>query len=540
VIIDSNNSVMDPQQVKEIQGYVERGGVFITFNQTGRHTPEVADRWPISSLTGYKVLKIDFKGRRWSFVPGQTVLDEKSYAPNEMQGNGLALQANDPGCRDILRWDDGTVALGMRQVGKGTIITVGMTYPNNAKLYMKLFEWLHIDHIPGICATPAIMATHAITNNGLYDVWTLWNMSRDTPLTSELTFLPGYQPATCVDVNSGQPVPITRDATGSRLAGLAFEPLETRMFLTPRQAIVNAPLDWFTLQRNWWRGTTKPRGTLPAVTPKFAFDLTQDWAIKPLEEKDNADQTALAAPGADDAAWTRRRLGPWTVPEDVPSRHIIARKRFTVPAEWKAGEVELWLQGWLNGIPTVGMRAWLDGKEIKSFAREPRIPGLPLTAELPPGSMHLLALEFTSQGEMTGLQGNAWLYYRPRAQAVQELAGPWAMTTDGLNYQPQPVTLPGPWDGWMARRVVPIDRAQAGRNVVLHLESDQSSGITGVIINGHWLTRHHHDIGARTDLAITPWVKFGAPNEIILKRSGPGKTNLKAVRLDFYTPGVYP
>ncbi|MHB9026529.1 MAG: type 1 glutamine amidotransferase family protein [Armatimonadota bacterium] len=541
VVIDANNSVMDPQLVQEIEGYVQRGGTFITFNHTGRHTPEKMDSWPISVLTGYKVLKVDFKGRKWSFIPGQTVLNEKNWTPNEQQGNGLALQAADPACRDILRWEDGTIAMGMRQVGKGTVITVGMTYPNNPKVYRALLEGLRVARIQGLCEDPAIQSAHAVTNNGLYDVWTLWNWNREKTVTVDLAFLPGFQPAACVEVKSGQPVAITRDANGSRVAGLTLTPLETRIFLTPRGAVTAAPLDWLTLQRGWWKGTTKPRGTLPEVKPKFALDLTGDWATRPLDEKDTADKTALAAPGIDDAAWVHRRLCVWAVPEEVSSRHVFARKRFTVPAGWKDGEIELWMQGWQNGIPTARLRVWLDGEEIKPFASlGPRIPGLPLTAKLPPGSAHLLALEVTAQGELTGLQGNAWLYYRPRPQARQELAGQWNMTNDGLVYHPKPAALPGPWDGMMARRMVAVDKAQAGRNVILHLETDHSSGITGAIVNGHWLTRHHHDIGARTDMNITPWVKFGADNEIILKRSGPGRTNLKGASLDFYTPGVWP
>ncbi|HEY3417430.1 MAG TPA: hypothetical protein VGM23_11155, partial [Armatimonadota bacterium] len=541
VIVDSNSSTLDVDKVKEIQGYVERGGTFITFNQTGRNTPELVDSWPISTLTGYKVLKVDFKGRKWGFIPGQTVLDPQGWSDNEMRGVGLELQANDPGCRDVLRWEDGSVALGLRQVGKGTVITVGMVYPNNPKLYMKLFEYLKVKRIPGICQDPGFQFTHAVTNNGLYDVWMLWNTNRDKPATTDLTFLPGTQPATCVDVNTGQALPVTTDANGSRVAGITCEPFDMRIFLTPRQQAVTAPLDWFKLQRGWWKGTTKPRKALPEVERKDSLDLTQDWSVKALNERDTTDQSALAAPGVDDAAWPRLRLCVWTVPEDVPSRHVFVRKRFTVPANWKDGEIELWLQGWQGGVPTVGMHAWLDGQEIKPFGVGGAcITGLPVTALLPPGSSHLLALEFTSQAEVTGLQGNSWLYYRPKAQATQDLSGKWAMSDDGLTYKPTPATLPGAWDGLMAGRMVTVDRAQSKRNVVLHLESDIRSGLTGVIINGHWLMRHHHDIGWRTDLNITPWIKFGAPNEIIIKRAGSGKTNLKVVRLDFYTPGVYP
>ena len=58
-IVDSNTSIMDEERVAEIEKYVRGGGLFITFHQTGRHTPTHFDAWPISRLTGYKVTRIN-------------------------------------------------------------------------------------------------------------------------------------------------------------------------------------------------------------------------------------------------------------------------------------------------------------------------------------------------------------------------------------------------------------------------------------------------------------------------------------------------
>ena len=59
VVIDGNTTVMDPELVDQIQKWVEKGGTFITYQQTGRHTSIVPDSWPISKLTGYAVTGID-------------------------------------------------------------------------------------------------------------------------------------------------------------------------------------------------------------------------------------------------------------------------------------------------------------------------------------------------------------------------------------------------------------------------------------------------------------------------------------------------
>ena len=57
VIFDANTVFMDETLIDRIEAWVRRGGTFVTSaqGQTGRHTPEEADVWPISRLTGYRV-----------------------------------------------------------------------------------------------------------------------------------------------------------------------------------------------------------------------------------------------------------------------------------------------------------------------------------------------------------------------------------------------------------------------------------------------------------------------------------------------------
>ena len=43
-----------------------------------------------------------------------------------------------------------------------------------------------------------------------------------------------------------------KDTVEDKIAGLAFEPRETKMFFTPRMTIVSAGLDWFSLQRKYF------------------------------------------------------------------------------------------------------------------------------------------------------------------------------------------------------------------------------------------------------------------------------------------------
>ena len=50
VIVDTNSSILDRDAIANIAEWVKRGGTFITFEQTGRHTSTQHDAWPISAL----------------------------------------------------------------------------------------------------------------------------------------------------------------------------------------------------------------------------------------------------------------------------------------------------------------------------------------------------------------------------------------------------------------------------------------------------------------------------------------------------------
>ena len=66
---------------------------------------------------------------------------------------------------------------------------------------------------------------------------------------------------------------IDKTGDGTKITGLKFTPWQTRIFLTPRQQLPLAPLHWFQLQRNWWRGTADVGPPVPPLERKLAtFD----------------------------------------------------------------------------------------------------------------------------------------------------------------------------------------------------------------------------------------------------------------------------
>jgi len=603
VVIDTNTQIMDEKVVDGIERYVRNGGVFVTLGQTGRHTETEADAWPISRLTGYKVVAIDphapegsatshpggladplsdngiFRVKSWS--------ENMAYADDLNHANGLSLQKVAPECRDLIEWNDGTTAVGIRPLGKGYIIDMGVIFGRDGGSFVmkKLLEdivlWkgniertpaqiypavvadpasLPADlHIPGtVYLQPAtalqtsndhdydgfpwsyknVFFRHYQSNNGLYDIWVLFNDSPADSRTVDLTFRDGLNPAFAVEVKTNQEVVINQDGGIPKIKDIELEPLETKMFLTPRKDhIQQAGLDWFGLQRNWWRSSYVPGPPLPPDPHKFTVDLYDNWSFMPLDGKSDEEIQALANPSTDDKGWERRPLGIWTTPNRQNVRHGLLRRWVDIPKNWDKGAVRFWLTAWYSKSFFDHGSVYIDGqKQLDQDA----FLGIDMTDILKPGSRHLVAIEVQSDGQLTGVRGDCWLYYTPQPVATTSLAGDWTSSSDMIHYDNK-VTLPGSITGQTVRRTdVTLDRSQKGRNVVLYVDSDNR--IHGALVNGHWAARHHHCIGTFLELNITPWVNFDAPNEIELTGFSNNNANAqtRTMEIRYYNPGEYP
>ena len=551
VILDSNTAIIDDGMLKDIESYVRDGGVFVTFVQTGRSTSTEFDSWPISKLTGYKVTHIDphdADGRvtAWrplGLAPGQNIFSEDYWKSGPM-ANGLSLKKVADDCRDLMRWKDGSVAVGMRPLGKGYIIQVGAKFCNDrlgdgaeqtTRMFSDILDHFKIARVPA--TAKGVTLRHFLTNNGLYDLWMAANMS-DRRVITDLVWQPGFNPRSCIEVQTGEPFPVDHDGSGSLLKNLRVEPGEVRVFLSPRDPFDVSASDWFTLQRNWWRGTVKPSD--PPLAPpqmKLARDITQDWLFQPIVDE-KTDVLAMVAPDYDDSRWQPMRVGVWNFPNYPKVRHAVFRRRFTVPTEWTSGRVALWYQAWVGTTFLDRGRVFLDGQMIRDFSAI-GIMDEDLGGRLKPGSAHTLAAEIVGEGVLDGSRGDCWLAYCPSPQATTDLAGPWIASQDVLHFDTK-LTLPGQWDGSIARRHILIDPTlAANRNVILHIETD--APIVGVITNGHFVRRHHHMIGTRFDLNITPWIHIGQDNQLeLVTWERPGKGSVQDVSLHFYDPAIYP
>lgn len=566
VLIDTNTSIMDEDTLAALERYVRAGGIFITYVQTGRHGSVAADTWPIARLTGYKTISFDrcrpdgsvTAWRKLLPVRGQRVFPEEVWrqAP---EANGLSLLRDAPDSEDLLRWEDGSVAVGLRPLGRGFIVAVGAKFAHDRiwsgrpawtrRMFLDLLDYCRVARVPasfaGVDNSPfaasqpgenppqekharPLMFRHYLSNNGLYDLWAFWNSTKN-PCGIDFTFAPAIHATTAIEAKTGQVLPI------ADLRRLDFAPLETKVFLTPRDSLAAAPGDWFALQRSWWRAPEPiPAEALPPFVPKLACDLSDAWALKPLAPDEDA--APLLGHSLDTAAWETRPLGVWSLPDHPDVKHGVYRRQFTVPASWQGGKVYFWFRSFFHTTFIDQGCIFLDGKPLGK-PRADGIEGDSLGGLLVPGSTHTLAVEISGRGSLVGCRGSCWLSWSPAPARSLDLAGTWAGSLDVLHYD-RPLTLPGTWDAYTAKRTITVPADLAGKELAVHVETEGKRPI-GVLVNGKWLRRHHHYFGHRLDLVVTPWLKLGQDNEIeIVCQSGQGRVT--QLSLDAYDPAVYP
>jgi hypothetical protein len=521
-IVDTDTVVMDQATIDGIERYVRAGGVFITYGETGRHSPEKPDSWPIERLTGFHVMSLIPGNGTLSLAPGQKVFPGPWTVHDSFFG--LHLKPVVPEATSLLNWDDGTVAAGIRPLGKGYVISLALDpwYGNEGghAFYTGIFQWLKLDAIPANLETAStkIYWRHLISNNGLFDLWVFRNYDSTQPAQGTLVLDPGMRPPWSVDLNSG-----TRTAVTDGRLPVNLPPGETVISITPRRDIAASSSDWLTLQRGYWQGT-ESAGT-PLARPKLnlTIDLTPDWLFKAVDPAQK-DVSALVDPKTDDSAWEKMPLGIFTLPNHPDVRHLVVRKHIHIPANWNHGRTLIRLEDDHDD-----WQAYIDGKPYNTWS----MPDPVLAA----GSDHLLAVECQGPGDLLGAQSDAWLTYHPDPVSKQDLAGKWETSSDYLKWNGS-VTLPGQaaQDVKAMRTTFQLDPASAGKTVVFHVD-ERNRGVRGIIINGQYEVPPGRE-GNEFNYNITPWLKPGQPNEIVV--IGGGGETIREISLEHHVPGTYP
>ena len=514
-LIDCNNTVMTPAMTNAIERYVRAGGTYVAMFQSGRHTPETPDRWLLDGLTGCHVKRMSVytnKFNDWGVsldpdrrtkvrvAPAGEAMNGTNGAqlPWEFWSDGATLEADADDVETLYRWCDGeneapgSPAVVSRRLGKGRVVTCGVRlrfYDQETRALGQILAALGARRIP-VVPSPGIHARHYETTDGVSDVWLFANERENAETPYEIRFRDGVR-RELVDVVTGKPVP-EKGTLGPNDFILATSPRESAS-----QAA--AAWHWVRNQFGWWRGAAKSPAAVsrPEPHPDVVELGTGPWSVEYA-----------------DGRVVKRPVGPWVVGTDIPAEvtDYVCTREITVPADWTDGEVELWGVGqYAQSFCPGPIWVYLNGQEV-CFG-DGGVPGRVLP--LKPGEKATLAIKV--QGDrhpgVRGFRGTLFLFHRPRPAGELSLAGEWEVFERMTDVTPHTATLPGHYDRGVAlHRTFTLPAEAKGRTVSIDFAANDFSH--GVVVNGHFVRRHHHRHGDRTVLNITPWLKPGAENDL--------------------------
>ena len=307
VLWDEGTSIMTPETVGNIEKYVRAGGTFVAIQDTGRHTPTGKDAWPLEKLSGFKV-----KAVRRMEAPGATTVTILNQQPlfTKMAGKGfsnagksvdysgynfadkcLTLEPVAPDTQPIARYNDGSIAIGMRRVGKGRVIVLGSPFwrdsydkegiwwpgDKQSDFLQDLLSNLNIKPL-ATSSNRTVWREHYTANNGTEEFLVLWNPTGETQtLSTDWTTV--HPATTIVDPKNGVKMDATIEGNRVHFDKITLAPLETLMLATQdARPPSDAVADWFTHFAKWQSpslpGKIVPRPDLPLYDVKMRGPVT--------------------------------------------------------------------------------------------------------------------------------------------------------------------------------------------------------------------------------------------------------------------------
>ncbi|HEY3331049.1 MAG TPA: hypothetical protein VGK19_13560 [Capsulimonadaceae bacterium] len=424
VIIDDGTAVLTSADVDAIERYVRQGGTFVATNVTGMHTPDTANVWPISRLTGLAVKNpsapfgnISFTADEslWPSLRGRELKSggvALDWLKNNSAGTPLAQAAIVPDIKVIATWAGipqaaGNIAIATRKIGKGTVVTIGSSFWRSAQDTNG--HWVSRDTVSGyfdeflaslgvpreswVSGSPSlnqeVWAERWRSKNGVYDLYPVAriNTNKSQPAVAADIKIRGAA-ADLRDLSSlGHPAVLAQSsADGFTLPATPLLPMECRVYASPRPDIERAAIYWLGVQERQWPALAPVSAkALPTAAQQAPDTIPLNDAWKMSANSDASD--SWTSPTFDDRAWTSAAPATFAklgIPEDSVVRF---RRTVKLPATWRSQRVNLtfdcpyWFWGikeqgklWIHGTaqPSTTLPRWNNGSfvvDVTEFAK---------------------------------------------------------------------------------------------------------------------------------------------------------------------------
>ena len=533
VLFDTGDDFLEPDMLAALTRYVTNGGTFVASPATGRHTLEEVNSYPLGPLVGCTLANPQKRGTL-RFGTNLPVLN--AYAGQSFAADGIALTPV-PGPHAIVplaTWEDGTLAIGVRQVGQGRVIVLGSGFWRAEGLRNDFYDKFFGDLGIGRTATadsPTVWTHKFVTKNGLQDWIIAFNIT-NAPQTVGLAYQVAGQPAVVWNMTTRQAVDFTYTPEGwVRLAPVSLDPQSLAIFGSPRGSLLGGLPVWWGEKTKYWKRCDATAPAVPAA-PAEVIALDQ-WRFTPDPDAKISATEAWKTAGFADGAWQSVPSGIWDLIFTDPARrhyHGLAlyRRSFTLPAAWSGHRVTLNLECFNTPIVYDAGEFYLNGKLVTTYAARgwAQFYNYDVTALLRPGT-NVLAVKVTGGAQFSGIAAPIWLAPEKLLSPVIDLAGPWAAVKQDYRTQ-ETVTLPGTVTARYLVRTVALPADWAQKTVYLHVETGRQ-WLGSVVVNGHPLNLNAalHPYPLRAEINLTPFLKPGQDNRLELwpYQTIPGKGN---------------
>ncbi|MFZ2656021.1 MAG: hypothetical protein WAX69_13910 [Victivallales bacterium] len=359
VIFDCNNRVVDDKTLASIEEYVRGGGVFVALNATGRHSLLEADSWPISKLTGFKVVG-ERKNMMVTIQPGNPLLKKLAgmsfpgdgsainwMGTNHADNGGIALRSDAPENVAIATWEDGSIAVGMRRLGKGKVIVLASTFwrnmsdragkgvslngPLQTVFLNDLMENLGVRKLVD-CSSEDVWCRRLITKNGVQEWLVISNQGRILRSGVDVSCPLDVKPVRIVDMAAGNDIPFKYENGRMSVSGLSIEPNETKVIGIVSKDLGDALPFWLETRKKY---ETRPNLPPPADVklPKGTDIVMDKFRFRMSDPARGADLSWLAE-DVSGVEWKDMGYGFWNdagLPVDGTGLY---RAEVNIPEEW--------------------------------------------------------------------------------------------------------------------------------------------------------------------------------------------------------------